>query len=546
MEPDSETEESFSENRDVGIHSHTDAAQAECSIFTETDEHNIVVDNVSPLRDSLVSAGKPQAAVDSQELQSVIPQCEGDDPFNAEAEEQKIICPAQDRNRPNQTLIQTPADERTSDPFLYEERKLFEMTRGGAIDMTRSNEEEEGHPFFHIGEHPVDEVVAEEKEGGQCMSLIFENRNSNTDLSHGKIPQSLLTQVDDDNISSHKSRTLVQPSVDKTENMVQLCDIDIGSSVEVQLCSPNALERQSPIQSEDGNLKSLGLEYLDSTIADLQSDKSTVGHRVHSVHCHDSSDSSTDDEKEEGDEEEDQCTVIEMPFEVKHGNMSSYHQDSSPPLSITSTGTIKEEMALEESQIFVFDQIEAKVGKSSTLNSRSRSETDFTCNVSNKDSRTYSDSSQPTRKYKPFASKICVMTDPKPLAQIVSSSSPQKNDIQLSNFTETSVWDTSIDTESSESHRSPDSVIFAYDAPPSRRSNSECNPLMVVHPSCGTEDVFESKAAQDDMEENQRGRTIDEQNPACMPGMARPTWAASFLSRLSNRNNLLPFPENIQ
>lgn len=87
-------------------------------------------------------------------------------------EEQKILNLAVDRQSqqetPDTTPGRTPTEESTPNsepnPFLFQEGKLFEMTRSGAIDMTKRSYEEEGggFAFFQIGEQPLEEPVLDE------------------------------------------------------------------------------------------------------------------------------------------------------------------------------------------------------------------------------------------------------------------------------------------------------------------------------------------------------------------------------------------------
>uniref|UniRef100_A0A8C1KBR8 Ankyrin 2 n=1 Tax=Cyprinus carpio TaxID=7962 RepID=A0A8C1KBR8_CYPCA len=96
---------------------------------------------------------------------------EDDDAFAARVkeEEQKILGLAVDRHSqgatPDTTPAITPTEEGTptseQNPFLFQEGKLFEMTRSGAIDMTKRSYEEEGFAFYQI-EQPIVEVIAEE------------------------------------------------------------------------------------------------------------------------------------------------------------------------------------------------------------------------------------------------------------------------------------------------------------------------------------------------------------------------------------------------
>uniref|UniRef100_A0A0S7EXY9 ANK2 n=1 Tax=Poeciliopsis prolifica TaxID=188132 RepID=A0A0S7EXY9_9TELE len=76
-------------------------------------------------------------------------------------EEQKILNLVMDRQSvqatPDTTPGRTPTEESSPtsepNPFLFQEGKLFEMTRSGAIDMTKRSYEEEGggFAFFQIG-----------------------------------------------------------------------------------------------------------------------------------------------------------------------------------------------------------------------------------------------------------------------------------------------------------------------------------------------------------------------------------------------------------
>ncbi|XP_039654679.1 ankyrin-2 isoform X5 [Perca fluviatilis] len=509
--------------REVEIHKDKEAVEGERSSVTDThfsscvrDEHHSDDDKEveSSLIDGSGSVSKPQAIVCTKELEYVIPGFEGKNDIvlsaQFEAEEQINLCPAEDRKTPDKSPIQTPGDERTPDPFQFQEGKLFEMTRGGAIDMTRrSFDEGEGYAFFHIGEHPVDEVVPEGTGEGQTKSLHLEKNDYITDTTLQEIPKSYLTQGANDTIPTPKPRTITKPLSDISESEKTLSEADLGSSVEVQLGSPSVLERLTNTQSEVGNLESLGLGYLDSTIADLQSDTSTVAHSAYSEQSHDSSDSSPDDDDDEDEDEEDQCSVIEMSISAADAGIPAYHQDSPPPLDIT----------MKDSQKSELDRVQRKAEKSSNVDRRTRSEANSDrSKASNKASRSYSDSSQPTDESKLSLSKLPVMAQQKPPTQSISFSSPQRNDIQLSKTTKTSVR-SSLDADdiSSASHRSPDSVIFTYDIPASHSSDSEGNPLPAVQPSSGIEHVFESRPAWDDTVETQMQRIVDEPTPECTP-----------------------------
>ncbi|NWX84613.1 ANK2 protein, partial [Nothoprocta pentlandii] len=109
---------------------------------------------------------------------------EDDEAFEARVkeEEQKIFGLMVDRRSqgttPDTTPARTPTEEGTpiseQNPFLFQEGKLFEMTRSGAIDMTKRNYSDESFHFFQMGQEPQEEVsLAEEiKEAAEVESKI--------------------------------------------------------------------------------------------------------------------------------------------------------------------------------------------------------------------------------------------------------------------------------------------------------------------------------------------------------------------------------------
>ncbi|NXP22733.1 ANK2 protein, partial [Scytalopus superciliaris] len=98
---------------------------------------------------------------------------EDDEAFEARVkeEEQKIFGLMVDRRSqgttPDTTPARTPTEEGTplseQNPFLFQEGKLFEMTRSGAIDMTKRNYPDESFHFFQGGQEPQEEVSCSEE-----------------------------------------------------------------------------------------------------------------------------------------------------------------------------------------------------------------------------------------------------------------------------------------------------------------------------------------------------------------------------------------------
>ncbi|XP_070272940.1 ankyrin-2 isoform X7 [Myotis yumanensis] len=101
---------------------------------------------------------------------------EDDEAFEARVkeEEQKVFGLMADRQSqgttPDTTPARTPTEEGTptgdQNPFLFQEGKLFEMTRSGAIDMTKRSYADDGFHFFQIGPDSQEETVSEDVAGG--------------------------------------------------------------------------------------------------------------------------------------------------------------------------------------------------------------------------------------------------------------------------------------------------------------------------------------------------------------------------------------------
>lgn len=367
-----------------------------------------------------------------------------------------------------------PPGEKSPDPFQFQEGKLFEMTRGGAIDMTRRSFEGNECAFFPIGELRVDEDRSEET--GEDQKRSHSVPDSNLEINS--------PTYEDDKIPSSVD-TLFVKSSDSSET--PLSAADLGSSTEVQLGSP------------DGSREHLSLDYFLSTTAE----PSITVHVSGSLQRQ-SSDS--DDDEGEQEDEEDQCSVIERSSAAGRSNIQPDLHEAS---QIKTTNRIQEASVKEVHEYEVKGNVEGK----SPVDRRSRSEADTgTSKTSLLEGRCSSDSSEPTDKSDFLPSHLSIrkpQTPPTP---------GERSHIQLSNR-EASVR-SSLDTSSS-SHKSPDSVIFTYDILPSHSSDSDSDPLLVVKPSSGTEDVFQSQPIQDEMVKTQNQTIIDDQTTQYPSGMAR-------------------------
>lgn len=428
-----------------------------------TDEHDGKIGETTAVLDS----------ISKSEQESLIPASEGkrDEPFIIETEAVEQISLEEQQKTPV-----PPSGEKTPDPFQFQEGKLFEMTRGGAIDMTRRSFEGDECSFFHIGELPFDENASEETGEDQKRSDSVINSNL----------QAPSSTSEDDNIPFSIHEMLVKPS---DSCQTPLSAADLGSSTEVQLGSP------------DASCENLNLKYLQATIADLQSDPSITVHVLGSVQRQPSSDSS--DHEEEQEDEEDLCSVIERSSTAGQSNIQLDFQESSQ---------IKTEQATN-AQVY---EVERKVEGKSAVDRRSRSEADGdTGKASIPENRSYSDSSEP--KHIPYTDTLDFLL---PNHSIIKPQNPPT--VEQSDDTEICVT-SSLDTGdiSSSSPKRPDSVVFTYDIPTSHSSDSDYNPLLVVKTSSGTEDVFKSQPIQDEMVKTQTQTFIDDQTSQYPSGMAR-------------------------
>ncbi|XP_078081106.1 ankyrin-2-like [Mustelus asterias] len=137
------------------------------AIFTdETTLHDILSRQEAEEQLSKVIITKTEADLDSWNTIR-----EDDEAFAARVkeEEQKIFGLMVDKQSrgatPDTTPVRTPTEDGTpineKNPFLFQEGKLFEMTRSGAIDMSKRSYGDESFHFFQIGENQAAEALTE-------------------------------------------------------------------------------------------------------------------------------------------------------------------------------------------------------------------------------------------------------------------------------------------------------------------------------------------------------------------------------------------------
>ncbi|XP_071664236.1 ankyrin-2 isoform X4 [Patagioenas fasciata] len=149
---------------------------------------------------------------------------EDDEAFEARVkeEEQKIFGLMVDRRSqgttPDTTPARTPTEEGTplseQNPFLFQEGKLFEMTRSGAIDMTKRNYPEESFHFFQMGQQPQEEVSLSEEMKEAAEVVSSELKSSPDPFSPSELEDSDIQEKDTLKYSLPAS----EPS-DKSEEM---------------------------------------------------------------------------------------------------------------------------------------------------------------------------------------------------------------------------------------------------------------------------------------------------------------------------------------
>ncbi|XP_053713030.1 ankyrin-2-like isoform X2 [Synchiropus splendidus] len=243
--------------------------------------------------------------------------------------------------------VHIPEDASTTQSFHFENGKMFEMTRGGAIDVSRRSFDEERETLFHLEEQYAEDVSGSD----------IETSKTNDEL---EITSPFFTQT------TEEERTIFKPA----ECDESLHDVELGSSFDDEIGSPTAKESQTTALTD---MASLGLGSLNSTIADLQSGRIPIESRS-SKTSEVSSDSSGDEE------EEDQCSVIEISISGVKDSHSTFKNKK------------KEQSRIHSQTENNLDQTLSN----STSDRRTTSEADaVTSEPATKDHRSYSDSTQP-------------------------------------------------------------------------------------------------------------------------------------------------------
>ncbi|KAA8578964.1 hypothetical protein FQN60_002518, partial [Etheostoma spectabile] len=219
-------------------------------------------------------------------------------------EEQKILNLVVDRQSlqatPDTTPGRTPTEESTPtsepNPFLFQEGKLFEMTRSGAIDMTKRSYEEEGggFAFFQIGEQPLDEPLLEEarQEGRSAaepevgLNLTLEVKTEETKKSK---------EASDSQLQSPPEGDQSPSKADASQSKIPKMGISASAkSTKKDPTSPEGLENKTDKRENEGSLD-LDKNSSDQMITTVQTAETTVTRSVYSEQGQESSDSSPEE-----------------------------------------------------------------------------------------------------------------------------------------------------------------------------------------------------------------------------------------------------------
>lgn len=152
---------------------------------------------------------------------------------------------------PDTTPARTPTDESTPtsepNPFPFHEGKMFEMTRSGAIDMSKRDFVEERLQFFQIGEHTL---------GGRIGDGV---RQPSSVTSNPQIVERAQVKLEDNTVISY--------------NIIQICTDRSGTSHDME--PPPYSEVSSLCSSFKVGLKSASVERKDLVCVDWDSYKET-------------------------------------------------------------------------------------------------------------------------------------------------------------------------------------------------------------------------------------------------------------------------------
>ncbi|XP_054863970.1 ankyrin-2b isoform X27 [Amphiprion ocellaris] len=220
-------------------------------------------------------------------------------------EEQKILNLAVDRQSlqatPDTTPGRTPTEESTPtsepNPFLFQEGKLFEMTRSGAIDMTKRSYEEEGggFAFFQIGEQPIEEPLLEEIRQENARSAAEPDIGLNLTLEVKTEEDEKSKETTDSQLQSPPEGDKPGSKADASKSKIPKMGISASAKPSKKdQTSPEVLETKTDNNVNEGS-PDLETSSPDQMITDVQTAETTVTRSVYSEQGQESSDSSPEE-----------------------------------------------------------------------------------------------------------------------------------------------------------------------------------------------------------------------------------------------------------
>ncbi|XP_056091056.1 ankyrin-3 isoform X27 [Rhinichthys klamathensis goyatoka] len=132
---------------------------------------------------------------------------------------------------PDTTPARTPTDESTPtsepNPFPFHEGKMFEMTRSGAIDMSKRDFVEERLQFFQIGEHTSDGQSGDKGKGGRSAGVVTSHSKAGERAVEGKVEETTdITPSRGSAVQGSADCLDAPPSVDTTSCTVTASKVD--------------------------------------------------------------------------------------------------------------------------------------------------------------------------------------------------------------------------------------------------------------------------------------------------------------------------------
>lgn len=309
-----------------------EAFKAEVCIYDDTEEDD---EALEPPR---TESKGVTAKVDSDSWSAMR---EDDAAFAARVkeEEQKILNLVVDRQSlqatPDTTPGRTPTEDSTPtsepNPFLFQEGKLFEMTRSGAIDMTKRSYEEEGggFAFFQIGEQLLEEPLLEEDRQECRRSAAEPEVGLNLTLEVKTEEDETLKQTTDSQLESPPNSDQSVSKADASKSKIPKMGISAsGKPTKKDKTSPEDLETKTDTNLNEGSFD-LDTSSPDQMIANVQTAETTVTRPVYSEQGQESSDSSPEEPQ----------SVIEAPKPMGKSKQSASTSVKKTPIKTKAKST---------------------------------------------------------------------------------------------------------------------------------------------------------------------------------------------------------------